>query len=159
MLEYSAFSLCLALLGPLLVPSFSLSAHLISALFYDIETVSPLVSLAASLLWNILILGLLQPLVCCLVAAVFCPLLAGLITALALTRRALRLGWDTVIFHAVIKKRARVPAGDSFVAKRISGPGLASNYFYQIKTEQALVALEARMEMDEIEAYKVNISL
>ena len=149
-------SLCLALLGPLLVPSFSLAAHLISALFYDIETVSPLVSLAASLLWNILILGLLQPLVCCLVAAVFCPLLAGLITALALTRRALRLGWDTVIFHAVIKKRARVPAGDSFVAKRISGPGLASNYFYQIKTEQALVALEARMEMDEIEAYKVN---
>ena len=60
------------------------------------------------------------------------------------------------MFNAVIRKRARVPAGDSFVCRRVSGPGLASNYFYQIKTEQALVALEARMEIDEIEAYKVS---
>ena len=63
------------------------------------------------------------------------------------------------MFHGVIKKRARVPAGDSFIAKRISGPGLASNFFYQIKTEQALVALEARMEMDEILTYKVCLGL
>ena len=61
------------------------------------------------------------------------------------------------MFNAVIRKRARVPAGDSFVCRRVSGPGLASNYFYQIKTEQALVALEARMEIDEIEAYKVSL--
>jgi hypothetical protein len=33
----------------------------------------------------------------------------------------------------VIKKRARVPAGDSFVVRRIAGPGLASNYFYQVR--------------------------
>ena len=35
-------------------------------------------------------------------------------------------------FQLIIKKRARVPAGDSFVARRIAGPGLASNYFYQV---------------------------
>ena len=119
------------------------------------SNLSPLVSLTASLAWNILVLGLLQPLLCCLVATLLCPLLAGLITGLALTRRGLRLAWDSLMFHAIIKKRARVPAGDSFVAKRIGGPGMASNYFYQIKTEQALVALEARMEIDEIEAFKV----
>ena len=37
-------------------------------------------------------------------------------------------------------QRARVPAGDSFVARRIGGPGMAGNFFYQIKTKQALVA-------------------
>ena len=59
------------------------------------------------------------------------------------------------MFKAIIAKRARVPAGDSFIVKRVAGPGLASNFFYQIKTEQALVALEARMEVAEVEAYKV----
>ena len=58
------------------------------------------------------------------------------------------------MFRAIIAKRARVPAGDSFIVRRVAGPGLASNFFYQIKTEQALVALEARMEVAEVEAYK-----
>ena len=59
------------------------------------------------------------------------------------------------MFRAIIAKRAWVPAGDSFIVRRVAGPGLASNFFYQIKTEQALVALEARMEVAEVEAYKV----
>jgi hypothetical protein len=44
----------------------------------------------------------------------------------------LRLVWDAAAFHLLIKKRGRVPASDSFVVKRIAGPGLASNYFYQV---------------------------
>lgn len=44
----------------------------------------------------------------------------------------LRLLWDAAAFHMLIKKRGRVPASDSFVVKRIAGPGLASNYFYQV---------------------------
>ena len=36
------------------------------------------------------------------------------------------------MFHAVIKKRGRVPSQDGFVARRIEGPGLASNYFFQV---------------------------
>jgi hypothetical protein len=43
----------------------------------------------------------------------------------------LRLVWDAATFHLLIKKRGRVPASDSLVVKRIAGPGLASNYFYQ----------------------------
>ena len=66
----------------------------------------------------------------------------------------MRHAWDVVMFRAIIAKRARVPAGDSFIVRRVAGPGLASNFFYQIKTEQALVALEARMEVAEVEAYK-----
>ena len=44
--------------------------------------------------------------------------------------------WDTFMFHAVIKKRGRVPAQDGFIARRIAGPGLASNYFYQVRQQK-----------------------
>ena len=56
------------------------------------------------------------------------------------------------------KKRARVPASNTFIAKRIKGPGLASNYFYQVNTEQVLVALEAQMEIEELEAFQTQFS-
>lgn len=47
----------------------------------------------------------------------------------------MRTLWDKLMFVIVIKRRARVPATDSFVARRIAGPGLASNYFYQVRTK------------------------
>jgi len=147
-------SLLLALLGPILVPAFSLLFHLCSAVFFDFETHTPLVALIPSLIWNLIILGIIQPVIALFVAAILCPLTAAVIIAWALARKSLRQAWDSVMYQLVIRKRARVPAGDSFIAKRIGGPGMASNFYYQIKTEQALVALEARMEMDELEAYK-----
>jgi hypothetical protein len=51
--------------------------------------------------------------------------------AVGVLRYWLRLVWDAGTFHLLIKKRGRVPASDSIVVKRIAGPGLASNYFYQ----------------------------
>lgn len=149
-------SLCLALSGPVLVPAFSLAFHIVSLVIFDLETHRPLVSLVPSIFWNIGVLGVIQPVICTLVSLVICPVLAGIITTASFTRKGIRHTWDMVMFNAIIKKRARIPAGDSFIVKRVSGPGLASNFFYQVKTEQALVALEARMEMDEIEAYKVK---
>lgn len=61
------------------------------------------------------------------------------------------------MFHLVIKKRGRIPAGDSFVVKRIAGPGMASDYYFQIKPEQALAAFEAKLEVDELLAYQQEI--
>lgn len=66
----------------------------------------------------------------------------------------LRLLWDAMIFHLLIKKRGRIPASDSFVVKRIAGPGLASDYYFQISPEQALAAFEAKLEWDELAAYQ-----
>lgn len=77
--------------------------------------------------------------------------------AVAFARYGARLAWDAAVFHLVIKKRGRIPASDSFVVKRIAGPGLASDYYYQIKPEQALASLEARMELDELGAYQHEI--
>ena len=60
------------------------------------------------------------------------------------------------LLQLLVSKRARVPLGDGFLARRISGPGLAGAYFYQIRTEQALFALETKMELDQLRAYKVS---
>ena len=150
-------SLLLALLAPLLVPSCSLVLHLCSALLYDWETGNMTAALLPCVAWHLLLQGLLQPGLC-LVGLLLCPLGAAAIGAWAVVRKGLRHTWDAAMFQLVISKRARVPAGDSFIVRRIGGPGMAGNFFYQIKTEQALVALEARMEMDELEAYKEQLS-
>jgi len=121
----SCCSLLLAAAGPVLVPGLSLLFHLTSLLLFDLETRSPLAALLPSLLWNILVLGLLQPLLCTAVALVFCPLMAGIIAAAAFTRKGVRHAWDAAMFNLVIRKRARVPAGDSFIVRRVAGPGLA----------------------------------
>lgn len=76
------------------------------------------------------------------------------IFVVGVSRYWLRLLWDSAIFHLIVKKRGRVPAGDSFVVKRIAGPGLASDYHFQIRPEQALAAFEAKMEWDELAAYQ-----
>lgn len=65
--------------------------------------------------------------------------------------------WDYITYHVFIKKYGRVPAADSFAVHRIEGPGLNSDYFFLIKPEQALAAFEARMELDELQAFQKKI--
>ena len=36
------------------------------------------------------------------------------------------------MFYTVIKSRGRVPVNDGFVARRVAGPGLAADYFFQV---------------------------
>lgn len=74
--------------------------------------------------------------------------------AVALLRYWFRLAWDSIIYHLVIKKRGRIPSCDSFIVKRVAGPGMASDFFFQICPEQALAAFEAKMELDELNAYQ-----
>lgn len=62
--------------------------------------------------------------------------------------------WDALTFHLFIKKCGRIPASDSFAVKRVAGPGLACDYYFMIKPEQALAAFEAKMELDELQAYQ-----
>lgn len=55
-----------------------------------------------------------------------------MLLSVAVVRYWVRVFWDTAMFHLLIKNRGRIPASDSFVVKRIAGPGLASDYFYQV---------------------------
>jgi hypothetical protein len=68
-----------------------------------------------------------------------------------------RLVWDSMVFHFFIKKCGRIPSSDSFAVKRISGPGLGQEYYFIITSSQALAALEAKMEMDELDAYQKSM--
>ena len=40
--------------------------------------------------------------------------------------------WYNITFYLILKPHARVSSHDTFVAKRFSGPSLASEYFYQV---------------------------
>ena len=53
--------------------------------------------------------------------------------AVALAKRLGRGFWDTMMYFLVIRSRGRVPVSDGFVARRIAGPGLAANYFFQVR--------------------------
>jgi hypothetical protein len=46
------------------------------------------------------------------------------------------------MFYLIIRWRARVPAQNSFAARRIHGPGLSRQAFFQIDPDLALVALQ-----------------
>lgn len=72
----------------------------------------------------------------------------------AVSRYWLRLFYDSLIFHTIIKKYGRIPTSDGFLAKRIVGPGLKDNYYFKIRPEQALASLDIHMEMDELNAYQ-----
>jgi hypothetical protein len=68
-------------------------------------------------------------------------------------RKNVRTLWDYSIRTALLSK-GRWPGSDSFVAKRISGPGMSSNYFYQIHPELAVMAFHAKLESLELNLIK-----
>ncbi|XP_070136763.1 uncharacterized protein [Drosophila bipectinata] len=157
-LATSFLSIGLAVTAPLWIPVFVLLLHIYMILIYDLDapdnTKNRYCILLEALIWNLLIQGLLQPLAAVLVATLICPLAAGVVFIVGVVRYSLRLVWDSLTYHLFIKKCGRVPASDSIAVKRIAGPGLALDYYFIIRPEQALAALEAKMELDELQAYQ-----
>ncbi|KAK6165166.1 hypothetical protein SNE40_023610 [Patella caerulea] len=161
-LTTSTLSLLLAVTCPLWVPLVTLVAHLGFILFYDVDCPDEnrenrFLCLFEAIIWRIFLQGCVQPIAAFLTGAVCCPLAAFFVMFFGVMRRAGRGLWDTLMFQTIIKSRGRVPARDGFIARRIAGPGLASNYFFQIRPEQALAAVEAHLEKDELDAWKVNV--
>ncbi|XP_034663334.1 uncharacterized protein LOC117898215 isoform X2 [Drosophila subobscura] len=157
-LATSLLSIGLALTAPLWIPVFVLLLHIYMILVYDLDapdnTKNRYCILLEAIVWNLLIQGLLQPVAAVLVATLICPLAAGIVFIVGVIRYTLRLVWDSLTYHLFIKKCGRVPASDSIAVKRIAGPGLALDYYFIIRPEQALAALEAKMELDELQAYQ-----
>ncbi|XP_012234125.2 uncharacterized protein [Linepithema humile] len=157
----SVGSFIIALTAVLWMPLVTLTLHAFMALIMDLDSPEPsrnryLVVMEA-LVWNIAIQGCLQPIAAVFVALVLCPIISFMILTIAVIRYWVRVLWDTAMFHLVIKNRGRIPASDSFVVKRIAGPGLASDYYYQVRAEQALAAFEAKLELDELLAFQQEI--
>ena len=89
-----------------------------------------------------------------LLIIILMPVFSLLTILIACLRRSLRFMWDLFIYVVVIKPRGRVPITNSFVARRISGPGLATNYYYQIHPSQALIKFEYDLESLELSLYQ-----
>ncbi|XP_076755097.1 uncharacterized protein LOC143425638 isoform X1 [Xylocopa sonorina] len=151
-------SLFIALTAILWMPIITLMLHAFMALIMDLDSPEPsrnrYLVIMEALIWNIGIQGCLQPIAALIVALILCPIVSFVILTVAVIRYWIRVVWDTTMFHLVIKNRGRIPASDSFVVKRISGPGLTSDYYYQIRPEQALAAFEAKLELDELLAFQ-----
>lgn len=157
-LSVSLCSLAIAATAFIWMPVVTLCLHIFMALVYDMDspdkTRNQYFVILEAVLWNIGVQGCFQPALALLVACVVCPLVSLTVLTAGILRYWLRLLWDSTVFHLIIKKRGRIPASNSFVVKRVAGPGLNSNYFYQIKPEQALAAFEAKLELDELAAFQ-----
>ncbi|XP_055636132.1 uncharacterized protein LOC129775415 isoform X2 [Toxorhynchites rutilus septentrionalis] len=158
-ISVSISSIAFAIAAPLWMPFITVTLHMYMMLVYDLDCPDEsrrnrYCIFMEAVGWNILIQGLLQPLAALMVIALICPTVSVIVLFLGVARYWLRLIWDAMTFHLFIKKCGRVPASDSFAVKRIAGPGLALDYYFSIKPEQALAAFEAKMELDELQAYQ-----
>ncbi|XP_055309168.1 uncharacterized protein LOC129573035 [Sitodiplosis mosellana] len=155
----SLVSVVLALTAPFWIPIIVIFLHLYMIFIYDFDCPNDdernrYCIFLEAIVWNIGIQGCLQPILCLFVGGILCPLAATTIFIAGIVRYSFRLVWDFIMFHLFIEKCGRVPSNDSFAVKRISGPGLALNYYFSIKSEQALASLEAKMELDELDAFQ-----
>ena len=44
--------------------------------------------------------------------------------------------WDGLMFNVVIRPRGRIPASDSCLVTRIAGPGMNTEFFYQVNIQR-----------------------
>ena len=160
-LTISFTSLTLGLLCPILMPIISLLFSLFMVLIYDFDSphgkrsVLPLFQYYVFLF---LFEGLFQMIFAFLSGVIFIPLVALITFLSGCIWAASRACWDKCCLYTVLKPRGRVPAIDSWVAVRVSGPGLASNFLYQAKPQTILKALKIQLELDLLETYeKVTI--
>lgn len=154
----SAGGVCLAVTAPLWAPLFALFYHVCFILFYDVDnpnsTHSPLLPMIHVVVRDLLIDGLLQPISCLFAALFICPIVALLIAIYGVLRWLLSRTRDSLVYHLVVRPRGRIPASEGCLVKRTAGPGLNTQFYYQISKEQALAAFEARLEADRLVAYR-----
>ncbi|KAF7286853.1 hypothetical protein GWI33_003907 [Rhynchophorus ferrugineus] len=154
-------SLIIAITSIIWMPLLTFIVQITNGIIYDLDSPEPQRNryfvLFEAILWNIGFEGCLQPLAAMFIVAFVCPIISLIILTGGIARYWLRLLWDNTTFHLIIKKRGRIPASDSLAVKRVAGPGLASDYFFQISPEQALAAFEAKMEWDELAAFQTVI--
>jgi hypothetical protein len=66
-----------------------------------------------------------------------------------------RSAWDYLL-RGCLHSRMKVPGVNSFWAYRTHGPGLSSQYHYQVEPEIAIMAMQATLEMEELNLYTIH---
>ncbi|KAL7033342.1 hypothetical protein ACKWTF_007549 [Chironomus riparius] len=157
-ISVSFISICFAIAAPLWIPIITSLLHLYMMVIYDLDSPNDARNkyciLFEAIGWDLLLQGILQPICATFVALIMCPVISFAVLLFGVSRYWTRLCWDSVVYHLFIKKCGRIPSSDSLAVKRILGPGLGQQYYFVITTSQALAALEAKMELDELDAYQ-----
>lgn len=155
-------STCAVATAPVWAPLSSMFKLGFSATIYDVSAPHrngnvdkpnhvwfPMASYAVS---DVAVQGVAQMAGAAMAAGIVHPLTAGTVGAYAMVRKWARTAYDKAM-GKIFLKHGRQPANNSFLAWRIAGPGLSANYFYQIHSEIALLALQARLEKMELEMF------
>ncbi|CAD5123849.1 DgyrCDS12155 [Dimorphilus gyrociliatus] len=158
-------SLILAIFVPLWVPVLTVLWHFFCVAIYDIDHPNRHVAFYKKLsyfflniiIWRLLLRGICQILLIILSVTVFFPFASLCIILWYSFQFCIRTVWDASLFYLMIKWRGRIPSSNSWIAKRISGPGLVSNFFYQIKPEQVLMGVESFLEKVELNIWRDNV--
>ena len=87
---------------------------------------------------------------------IFQPLAAFLIILFGLFRMFFRFLYDCFMF-VIIYIFAKIPISDSFLAWKISGPGITRKYYNSIELSDALTVVHAQLEKYELLSYKNKI--
>lgn len=132
-------------------PVTAISRYFVSVFFYDYDYAgradeTAFLPLARVLIWRLGVLGIGNLLSAPLLALLYHPGAALLQSSYASVSAGLRYVYDFVMFGVVKLARPRVPASNGFLAKRISGPGIASQLFCTASVADAMMAVEATLE-------------
>ncbi|GBP39871.1 Mariner Mos1 transposase [Eumeta japonica] len=144
------------------MPAMALLLHASNMLIYDLDSPDPAklnrwFALFEAVVWQIITLGVLQPLLALFVALVVCPIYSLVLLVGGVVWWSLRSVWEEVAWRALIRRAARVPAHDSAFCKRVDGPGLRDRFYYQITSAQALAAVCARAELERLGAWAARV--
>lgn len=161
----SVLGLIVGFTSPLWMPIVVTLYYLVCVFIYDFDSPYKYISRRRDVImlvfdlvvYRILILGIGQTVGALVTALILLPAGSVLLTIYAYIRFGIRSIWDTIMFQLVVKRYGRIPTENSFVARRISGPGLSSDYVYQITPEQALIAVEHRIQVLELEAFETQV--
>jgi len=152
----TVFSLGCVVLSPIIDPAFAVLQYLFNILVFDFDVHSdksfrwfPLFRIIID---KCLVRGLGQLLVS-LFAVVGHLIIGGCIFSWTLFSNSMRYVYDSVMYHLILRHKAKIPIDDGFLVKRVSGPGLSSNYFYLVDYNIALMMLQYQLETLEMDAY------
>lgn len=145
--------------SPLWAPLYAILVYIFNALIYDHQSQDrgvmewfPLIQSSA----KFVVKGLGQ-LVTMPFAAIFECICGGVRIGWETACFSTRHVYDALVYHFIIKHRARIPMQDSFLARRVSGPGIAVEYFYQIQPEIAILFGQKELERILVQFYTESV--
>ena len=148
-------AICLALVicSPVLALIGLVFEWLFHLLIYDcLLEKSVICPLLRYVIWNLLIKGIFQ-FVLCILLFVIQPVLAVLMFIFANLRFVLREIYDFLMYY-LVKCIAKIPVTDSCLAWKKAGPELFRNRFYDISDQDIILLVRGFLERKELDEYK-----